>query len=720
MSVDNSMKYLLDNEITKLYNEVPNYLESLDEYQKIVATNICGNILVLAGPGAGKTHTLVYRVLHMIYTGIDPKEICIITFTRRAAEELKYRINQILVDVEIGFAGTFHALALYIEETHGKNKYRLLDPDDDRQVIKLVKEVNNIKFINNIKASTIQKIFSYSYNTKSSIKNTLVEMMKEKLYDDIDMLIKLEYLYNDYKIMNNYSSYDDLLKVNLEDVKVKNLFEFVMIDEYQDTNNLQIEFIKHLFKNNVMAIGDEFQSIYGFRGSNPKIILNFGDDFENAKMIILKNNYRSTDEIVDKINYVINNCDYGFKKNLEANIFSDDKIEIIPTLDSSSDYVDLILKNIKLDDKSHALIYRASRERGKLEAELIKLNIDYVVYGGIRLLERRHIKDIMSIVLTCYSKSDEISFMRALTIINGIGSVRAAGIIREYPNHANFNYPEQLDDLLVLINQKENPSIFIDLVYKWYLANKKHLASANYTEDEITQDIQLLKTIACEYTDMLNFINDLVINPVLDKKTGNSKCRVFLSTVHSCKGLEFDYVYHLHGQNFWDAYNENALEESRRLFYVAISRAREKLYILDQKEISRSFEEILFDFSLTGYSNRLNHNERLKSWNKMIDERLVKKKISEPCNNLKLKYLINQFSNVKIASTINFIEITKKQLLDQINTSENLTLGSVINYFYEMSSLDVDVYLNKHKVSKLITSLDDKDYIELKEYIKNL
>lgn len=429
---------ILENNIIKEHEfsfDEHSPLANLNYEQQIAATRLDGNYLVIAGPGSGKTHTIVYRVLYLLSQGTHPSEICIITFTRKAANELVNRLSHYLPDTKLGFVGTFHALAnnILLKGGYFKN-YRLIDPEDDVMLLKLSIDEAGLKPVAKIKMKTLQKIFSYVANTRCSVEDALIKLGYEQYLNESELFEKINQNYANYKKRSMVLNYDDILSIIAfkgitEDAELENVaeFKYLMIDEYQDTNNLQIQFIKQIHTTNVMAIGDDFQSIYGFRGANNAIILGFANDFANAKMIKLKINYRSTPEIVDAINLVTKDSVLGYHKELTSALPSINQEVVLP--EQSFQYAETILEEIKADlSKSHAVLYRASAMRGEVEKLLIKEKLSYVVYGGVRLLERKHIKDVMAIMLTTMSKNDLVSYLRSLLLIEKVGEKTAKKI----------------------------------------------------------------------------------------------------------------------------------------------------------------------------------------------------------------------------------------------------------------------------------------------------
>lgn len=596
-SIIHAIEKLEQNEITELPNSLDfEYLRGLNKEQKIAATRKEGNYLVIAGPGAGKTHTLIYRIVHLIKSGVPARELCIVTFTRKAANELKYRVQSILPDVELGFVGTIHALSYLLIRRGVKNIPRLIDPEDDLMVLRLVIQEGNFDLPQRIQNRTILKLFDYMNLTQKTMAETLIDQNRENL--NVDNLMEIYKAYTKYKEDNGYINYSDC--ISLAKGLDRGFLNYLMIDEFQDTDPLQLSMLKSLDFPNVMAIGDDFQSIYSFRGADNKIILKFGEHFDNAKVIKLKVNYRSTQEIVDLENYITNDSKLGYKKELISNR-GKSKIPVV-FRDLREDQTDFILERIKHFDKQSlkgkiAIIYRYNRRKSFIEAELIKNKIDYVVYGGLRLLDRKHIKDLFAIVLSNRNKNDFIPYMRSLTLLDGVGEVTAKKLIQNNMESPRENVKKLREilfydytDLMELINDAE----------KFYLTLETVLKKSNYTIDEIKDDFNILKDMAKDYTEISNFISDIVIDNTFDQWSNKEKkANVVLTTIHSSKGLEFDEVHFLYDPQI--EYTVAKQEENRRLFYTAISRAKTNLYIYDAWG-RMDIDSIIKDFNDEFYS----------------------------------------------------------------------------------------------------------------------
>lgn len=588
------------------------YLKGLNHNQQIAASRKEGNYLVIAGPGTGKTHTLVYRVVHLVKEGIDPKGIVVITFTRKAGNELKKRINQVLPNTSLGFIGTFHGFSNHLSMKYGSaspiSKFRLLDSEDDVQVHKLVLAGTN-DFNKKLKAKRLQKIISYCDNTALSIENYVNKFDLRDLREDIVNLENYKIAYENYKADHMLANYDDMIRLMTRFLEkeghsrlLKDI-DYLMIDEYQDTNQMQLDFIKKLAIKNVMAIGDDFQGIYAFRGADHRIILNFYNDFEDAKMIKLVENYRSTKEIIHTINLAIDRSNLGYHKTLTSKSSEKGVFEVVSGK-SLQAHKEFILDSIdRYKEDSHALIYRYNKNRTVFEKALIEKGVDYSVYGGIRLLERKHIKDVLSFLMVSLNRRDVVSYNRMLTLLPGIGPKTAKKLMESNLENKKglskdkITYIENIEALLLL----EPKELLFDGVVKFYMKLYEYIESDVYSKEDMLDDFTLVREILVTYHSLHNFIINLILDPVIDMHKGSNP-KVILTTIHSAKGLEFDHVYYFHSHNWYENYDSEKLEEDRRLFYVGISRAKKYLYIFDHSEVKRDYLRLLGDFETNPYA----------------------------------------------------------------------------------------------------------------------
>ncbi len=589
------------------------YLNTLNDRQVIAATREEGNYLTIAGPGSGKTHTLVYRVLYLLDKGHDPSSIVLTTFTRKAADEIKYRIKSFLgEEIELGFVGTIHSLANHINTTQGKlsplSSFRILDTEDDIQVHKIVKNPKDF-VTKGMTVKSLQKLCSFADNNMISISECVDQIGTLKQQGDKEGIVKHYQNCVEYKLNNKLFNYDDLIRYMikfLENSPIDYKYKFLMVDEYQDTNPLQFEFIKTLNIQNIMAIGDDFQGIYRFRGADHRIILNFYNDFSNPQLIVLTKNYRSTSNIVDIINKTVENSKLGYKKQLDAVSNQEGKFELKSGVSNNEislvkTFIDSAVENTKLN-KTTALIYRYNKDRNSVERELIKQKLDYVIYGGIRFLERKHVKDTLAFLLVKFNNRDVISFIRILTLLEGVGPKKAEQLMKsniDIIDKTNLKTHTALKSYKKIIYSDDDFKVTYQKIIKLYISIVDVDNNLYYTKNEILDDLKSINELLMCYESFTVFLNDLVLNPVRDKHKGKKK-DVVLTTIHSAKGLEFDDVHYIHSSKFTHSYDIEDLEEDRRMFYVGISRAKTSLNIYDFSSYQeRSFEQLLLDFENT-------------------------------------------------------------------------------------------------------------------------
>ncbi len=579
---------MLENttKITEVENHYE-YLQALNYDQQIAATQTEGNQLVLAGPGTGKTHTLAYRAMHLIEQGVNPSSICLITFTRKAANSLKERIDSLMPGVSLGFIGTFHALATSIlSEANHLNSWRLIDMFDDLTLIEITCKSGPIG------SYKLQQIFSYYVNTQKTMDEVLTDLELTKYLDYSDKIKKAYEFYASTKSRLNYLSYDDLLKLPIENNELmKNInIEYLMVDEFQDVTKLQVEFIKALNAKNLMAIGDDFQNIYRFRGSDNTLILDFGNTFSDAKLITLSTNYRSSINISAAINQIVEQTKFGFPKYVVSNREDSEPnrdVMFYSGLETSSD---LIIDTIKADPYSqHAILYRRSKMRAQIEQELIKNNIPYQIYGGLNLLERQHIKDLLSIISLINKPDDYIAHIHVLRIDEKMSEEEAIAVI----NGLSFAADNDIITSPLLDYKLRTVSQIIDLAIDYYM---EHVAQVK-TDPKLNADFGIIRNLAESYPHVLAFLNDFTLDYKVDFKSDeDSNAKVILSTIHASKGLEFDNVHILYGFNKFKEMTLKQIEEEARLFYVAMSRAKNGLYIYDNFSKKRSLNDIINDF----------------------------------------------------------------------------------------------------------------------------
>lgn len=595
-------------------------LEYLNDRQKEAVLYGDGPLLILAGAGSGKTSVLTKRVAYLIKErNVSPKNIVAITFTNKAAKEMKERIIK-----EVGKEGyniqisTFHSFGLrIIKENYEKLGYEknftIIDSDDSLTVVKkILKEMGidstrfNPKFIK---------------NQISSCKNEMVtpEKYKNLVNDELsDITYKVYKKYQDTLLRNNSLDFDDLLikpielfnkyKEVLENYQ--ELFKYVFIDEYQDTNEAQYilsKMISAKYKN-ICVVGDDAQSIYSWRGANFKNILNFEKDYKNAKVILLEQNYRSTKTILNAANSVIKNNINKKDKNLWTDNSLGEKIKYVRTNDEKDEasYVtreirNLVNNGVSLDDI--AVLYRTNAQSRTIEEGFLNSNIPYKIVGAFAFYSRKEIKDLLAYLKLIYNTKDDVSLMR---IINYPKRKIGAKTIENLSMDAVLNGTSMFDVISsgkelefkkLILEMKEKSEVLsltetIDMVL-----DKSGIKSELESEHTLEADIRLenlneFKSITKTFEEesgiasLEDFLNEVsLVSDVNDQKNDNSP-KVTLMTIHAVKGLEYKYVFVIGmEENIFPHVNsceeDGGIEEERRLCYVAITRAKEKLYLVN-------------------------------------------------------------------------------------------------------------------------------------------
>ncbi len=596
-------------------------LDLLNEWQLEAVKTTNGPLLILAGAGSGKTRVLTYRVAYLINEEkIDPYNVLAITFTNKAAKEMKDRIIGILGFKALGIQiSTFHSLGVLIvkenyEKAGYKNNFTILDSDDSLTLIKkILKELNLDPKMYNPKAIR---------NQISGTKNQLLtskEYEKYAMTDFEKVVFKVYQKYENKLLVNNSLDFDDLLMLPIKIFRkypevlkhYQERFKYILIDEYQDTNEAQYTFVKMLSAKykNICVVGDNDQSIYSFRGANYHNILNFEKDYPNCKVIMLEKNYRSTKTILNAANDVIKNNKERKDKNLWTDNELGNKIKYHRALDEKDEafYVlqevkKLIDRGIKLNDI--AVLYRTNAQSRNIEEAFLRESIPYRVIGSFYFYNRKEIKDLISYLKVIYNSNDDISLLRIINVPKrGIGD-KTIQNLTEKANSLNTSLFEAIDsgkellfkqaiNELKEISEKVSLTELIDQIL-----NKSGIKNELENEKSIEADIRLenleeFKTITKNYEEnkgiasLDEFLNEISLVSDVEEYRNRDDV-ITLMTIHSAKGLEFNNVFLIgmeegifpHQAAFFD---NNELEEERRLCYVAITRAKEKLYIVNAK-----------------------------------------------------------------------------------------------------------------------------------------
>jgi len=591
------------------------------QYQAV--TSLSGPILVVAGAGSGKTRTLVYRVAYLIEKGVSPENILLLTFTRKAAQEMLARASLLLDDsCRQVTGGTFHAVANLLLRRYGRllgyaANFTIIDRSDAEGIINILKSSLDMSGAGKRFPSKriILNIISKAIN-KSVPTDDLIAEEYSHLAEFMNEIVTLEEYYQNFKFEHGLMDYDDLLlnwrrllneapEVRQE---ISDRFSFVMVDEYQDTNPIQAEIVRLLTSShaNVMVVGDDAQSIYSFRGADFKNIMTFPDIFPGTRIIKLEENYRTTQPILDLTNAVIAQATEKYSKNLNTRNKEGEKPQVFSARDAAEEANFIAEKIMVLREQGLALhemavLFRSGFHSFKLEIELGSRRIPYEKRGGLKLTESAHVKDLLSYFRVLVNPNDNLSWNRILLMLDKIGPKTAQKILthikaaedplatlKEYP--AAKSWQEGLNALVGSLFALRDSGLSPADQYERLLEYYRPIFERIYYDDypKRTRDLEQLKTVIAEYDDLSSFVADTVLEPPESLYNEFEPDRLVLSTIHSAKGLEWDTVFiiNLVEGKFPVAHAlpGDQLEEERRLFYVAATRAKRHLYLTYPRE----------------------------------------------------------------------------------------------------------------------------------------
>ena len=595
-------------------------LKNLNDKQLEAVKYKDGPLLIMAGAGSGKTRVLTTRIAHLIENGVLPENILAITFTNKAAKEMKSRIYDLIGACASNMQiSTFHSFGLsllkkYYECVGLRKNFTILDSDDTLSLIKkLLKDSGyDIKVYN---PRTIRSKIS-------SAKNELVlpdELSNFSSCDFDRVVVEIYRSYQEKLLVNNSVDFDDLLilpitifKENKEILKLyQEQYKYILIDEYQDTNHVQYILTKMLSAKhkNICVVGDQDQSIYAFRGSNYQNILNFEKDYPNTKVIMLEQNYRSTQNILSAANDIIKNNKNRKDKNLWTDNNEGDKVFYRRCIDEKDEanYVvseinKLVENNVNRDDI--AVLYRTNAQSRNIEEAMLSFNIPYKVVGSFYFYNRREIKDLISYLKLIYNPYDNLSLMRIINVpkrkigiktienLSAKASIDNVSLFEAISSGKELEFKKLIEDF---ISKSEVLSLTELVDYILDKTNmKKDLEQENSIESIARlENLEEFKSITKNFENVYgivsleDFLNEISLVTDMEENK-DSRDVVTLMTVHSAKGLEFDYVFIVgleegifpHSRSL---YNNEELEEERRLCYVAFTRAKSKLYLLNAK-----------------------------------------------------------------------------------------------------------------------------------------
>jgi len=616
------------------------YLQKLNPEQRNAVTHSTGPLMVIAGAGSGKTRVLTYRIVHLLKSGVYPHNILSLTFTNKASKEMRNRIELMVgeSDARSLWMGTFHSvfskiLRFEAEKLNYPSNFTIYDTDDSKSLVRsIIKELNLDKDIykvgmirNRISSLKNNFITPSGYNSKSELnqqdkiaKRTefgrIYQMYvqrceKASAMDFDDLLLKT------YQLLENHP---DVL------LKYQEKFKYLLIDEYQDTNHVQYLIIKKLaaLNENICIVGDDAQSIYAFRGANIQNILNFKVDYPNYKTYKLEQNYRSTSTIVEAANSIIKQNEKQIEKNVWTSNTKGDKIIVVKT-GSDNDEGRLVantISDVQMRNQAHhkdfAILYRTNAQSRSLEESLRKRNIPYKIYGGLSFYQRKEIKDLLAYYRLAINPNDEEAFKRIINYpTRGIGTttIQRLNVFANEHNKTIWEIINHLEETEININKGTQKKLKeFALMINNFIINSKQ-KDAHTIAEEIAKQTGLFNNL---YTDkspegvsrfeniqeLLNgikdfsetaeqgvnklpdFMADVALLTDQDKETDDDFNKVTLMTVHAAKGLEFPYVFVVGLEenlfpSMMSGESQENLEEERRLFYVAITRAKERLFL---------------------------------------------------------------------------------------------------------------------------------------------
>ncbi|MCA9128306.1 MAG: ATP-dependent helicase [Planctomycetales bacterium] len=584
-----------------------------NEQQQAALSSTTRNLLVLAGAGTGKTRTIIGRASHLLSQGVEAKRLALLTFTRRSASEIRSRLGK--TSGEAGtqvFAGTFHHFCLRIMSARrnwfGFEDLTVMDRDDQLQLMKFVR--GNVVGKDSVipQASQLLNYYSYARNTNQSPRAYLEKYTDHEM-PVIEVMQKIFAAYRERKLANSYFDYDDILhrfaKVLHDNTevrqKVAGQYDHVLVDEMQDTNPLQWLILENLGQcAHLFCVGDDAQSIYAFRGADFRNVHSFSQRLQHSQTLKLEENYRSTQEILDLANWLLERSKLNYDKKLRAYRGSGIKPQLVE-FDSEFDEAEWVARAIVKRRQEgavwndHMVLCRTAYSARPLEAELIERKIPYRFIGGTSLLQMAHVRDLLSVLRVAVNHRDEIAWIRYLTLWPGIGEMTAAKLIQGMAQMQDLdqalhvidawprNAPEVAETVRSIARHLEDPAQALQLLSEALdpLLDNKY----DHWESRC-KDFQLLEQLASRHRSISAFLERYTLDPISATEISRSPSDeiVTLITVHSAKGTEAKTCFVIgvqpgnypHARSLGD---ESAIEEERRVLYVALTRAQDELIL---------------------------------------------------------------------------------------------------------------------------------------------
>jgi ATP-dependent DNA helicase UvrD/PcrA len=603
------------------------WLADLNDQQREAVTHGDGTLLVVAGAGTGKTKTLAYRVAYLIAQGVDPSRILLLTFTRRASQEMLRRASAIIATGANNatgrvWGGTFHAISNRLLRTHHKaaglrQDFTVMDQGDAEDLMNLIR--HDLKLHKAEKRfprkRTCLSIHSRCINSSENLESVL----QSEYPWCLEWKAEFREIFKRYvsrKKKTNVLDFDDLLLYWLHLLsdprmasEISGKFDYVLVDEYQDTNKLQAGILRGMCTahKNIMVVGDDAQSIYRFRGATVRNMLDFPEQFSGTKIITLEQNYRSVSPILDTANSLISEASDQYSKELWSDRTSKQLPKLI-TCKDEAEQDEFVVKRVLehheqgIPLRRQAVLFRTSYLSASLELELTRRNIPYHKYGGLRFMEAAHVKDLISMLRLLENPRDELAWFRVMQLMDGIGPGTAAKIVEHVIEHdcdprsvGSFKGPaaarDELKEFCAMVEDVvpmgvNEPAIQLERIRKFYDKLLKKTYDNPYARE---RDLVGLEQIASGYKSRRKFLVDLQLDPPsstsdLAGPPVKDDDYLILSTIHSSKGGEWDVVFLIHATDGFipsdmAAGSPEELEEERRLAYVALTRARDFLYV---------------------------------------------------------------------------------------------------------------------------------------------
>ncbi|OFZ85145.1 MAG: ATP-dependent DNA helicase [Betaproteobacteria bacterium RBG_16_66_20] len=604
----------------------------LNERQREAAHAGPAPLLIIAGAGTGKTNTLAHRVAHLLLQGIDAERILLLTFTRRAAQEMTRRAQRIagqegaakaagLSSVRLPWSGTFHSVAnrLIRKNCHRvglEERFSVLDRGDAADLLDVARHELGYSKIDSMgdgvgakrfpRKDTCLAIYSHRVNTQGTLEATLRDAFPWCAEWE-DELKKLFGAYVEKKLNNQALDYDDLLlywHAMMADEalarEVGEAWDHVLVDEYQDTNVLQAEILQRLRPSGagLTVVGDDAQSIYSFRAASIENILNFENSFEKTTVVVLEENYRSTQQVLDAANALMKEASQNHQKNLRSRKKEGNRPRYVTVADDAAQAQYVVTRVLEareqgVDLRRQAVLFRSSHHSDVLELELVRRNIPYVKYGGLKFLEAAHVKDALALLRWADNPRNRVAAWRALQLLPGVGPIGAEKAFAFFYQNA-FQWQElktSSKDFNALMQFLGDPNTpwpgQMQRVREWYAPHLERL----YEAPEVRMgDLQQLENLSSGFESREKFVTELALDPAAASgdRAGTpllDEDYLILSTVHSAKGQEWEAVYLLNVSdgnfpNEFAAGKPEQIEEERRLLYVAMTRAKATLDLI--------------------------------------------------------------------------------------------------------------------------------------------